>query len=288
MTIDRRRFLIAASIASTAGVAGFANALRPAAAAAEPLRVAFVPEVATTADSLAAKQPWIDYFQAKLNRPVKLTIPTNYAATVEAIGNGSVDIAHFGGLTYVKAQARYGVLPLVQRVEDRHFHSLFITNDPALKTLKDVAGKTFAFGDVNSTSGHLIPAEELLAIGIDPDTGLASPRFTGNHTTTAIAVNSGQVVAGALDESVYRKLVADKTIDGTSKARVFFTSRPFVDYVWAARKDLAPATIALVRETFLGIKDKSVLDVTRASAYVVADDREYDGIRATAKRLNLL
>lgn len=280
MTASRRSFL------SAGGAAALTVALGRRAMAADDLRIGFIPEVATTPESIAAKQPWVDYLQQRLKRNVKLIIPTNYAATVEALGNGSLDVANFGALTYLKAQARYGAKPLVQRNEDRHFHSLFITGDPKIAALKDLKGKSFAFGDVNSTSGHLIPAQELIAAGIDPDKDLTA-RFSGNHTNTAIAVASGQVAAGALDETVYRKLVDDKTID-PAKARVFVTSHEFIDYVWAARKDLDAATVDAVTRAFLDLKDPKVLAVVRATGFVAANDKEYDADRVVAKRLGLL
>ncbi len=280
MNLTRTSFVLGASAAAAT------VAMPQRANAAGELRVAFIPEVATTTQSIAEKQPFIDYFAHATGATVKLIIPTNYAATVEAMGNGSVDIAYFGGLTYLKASERYGAEPLVQREEDRHFHSLFITGSPEIKTLKDVKGKTFAFGDISSTSGHLIPVLEFKTAGIDPDRDFTA-RFSGNHTNTAIAVASGQVAAGALDETVYRKLVADKTID-ESKARVFFTSRPFVDYVWAYRKDLDPAMVAKVRNGFLTMTDPKVLGIMRASKYVVAKDSEYAVLRETARSLNLL
>src|SRR3546814_9535247 len=74
-----------------------------------------------------SKAPLQRYLAEKIGTPVSLIIPTNYNATVEALGNGSLDVAYLGGLTYVKAHARYGVTPLVQRDIDQRFHSLFIT-----------------------------------------------------------------------------------------------------------------------------------------------------------------
>jgi phosphonate transport system substrate-binding protein len=266
--------------------AGWTLALPRPARAADEFRVAFVPDVATSASSIADKQPFVDYFAKALGRPVKLIIPTNYAATVEAIGNESVDMAHFGGLTYLKAHERYGVVPIAQRVEDRHFHSLFITNVATINSYKDLTGKTFAFGDVNSTAGHLIPAKEMLDAGVDPEKDITA-RFSGNHTNTAIAVNSGQVAAGALDETVYRKMLADKTID-EQKARVFATSKPFIDYVWTVRKETDPALIERVRQAFLNLTDPAVLAVLRGTKYVAADDAEYDPLRSVARKLNLL
>jgi phosphonate transport system substrate-binding protein len=279
MGLTRRGFIAGASAAAAALVPWRVRA-------ADEFRIAFVPELATSASSIADKAPFVDYFAKALGRPIKLIIPTNYAATVEAIGNESVDLAHFGGLTYLKARQRYGVLPVAQRIEDRRFHSLFITGSAAVTSLADVKGKTFAFGDVNSTSGHLIPAKELIAAGVDPDNDITA-RFTGNHTNTAIAVNAGQVVAGALDETVYHKMLADRTIDA-SKARVFHTSEPFVDYVWTVPSTTPPALLARVRETFLELRDPAVLALLRATKFVPADDGEYAALRAVAQKLDLL
>jgi len=279
--LDRSSFLTAAA------ALGSLAALAPArVSAAEPLTVAFIPEIATTPSSYAAKQPLIDLLARATKRNVKLVIPTNYAATVEAIGNDNADLAYLGGLTYLKARKLYGVVPLVQRDADRDFHALFITGRPQIERLADLKGKSFAFGDPNSTSGHLQPVKEMLDAGIDPDRDLQA-RFTGNHTATAIAVNGGTVDAGALDESVYRKLVEDRTID-PAKARVFYTSHPFVDYVWVVRKGLEPATAEAIKKAFLTTTDRAVLDVLRAVKYVTADDAEYEPLRKVAERLKLL
>ncbi len=279
--IERSSFLSAVAAFGTAATLAPRRAL-----AADTFTVAFIPEVATTPSSYAAKQPLVDMLSRAVKRSVKLVIPTNYAATVEAIGNDSVDLAYFGGLTYLKARKLYGVIPLVQREADRQFHSLFITSRPQIVKLADLRGKQFAFGDVNSTSGHLQPVKEMLDAGIDPDKDLQT-RYTGNHTATAIAVNGGSVDAGAIDETVYRKLVEEKTID-PAKARVFFTSRPFVDYVWVVRKGVDAATAEAIKKAFLGTTDPAVLDVLRATKYVVADDAEYEPLRKVAERLKLL
>jgi phosphonate transport system substrate-binding protein len=281
-TIQTRRTFLA-GIAATGAILSIAPRR---ARAADDIHVAFVPEVATTPQSIAAKQPFIDWLQHATGRTVNLIVPTNYAATIEAVGNGSVDLAHFGGLSYLKASERYHADPLVQRTEDRSFHSLFITSSPDIKTLADVRGKTFAFGDVLSTSGHLIPAKELLEVKIDPDSDIQA-RFSGNHTNTAIAVNAGQVVAGALDETVYHKLVDDKTID-PQKARVFKTSEPFVDYTWATTQGLDPQVRAKIRDAFLTLNDQNVLALLRAKKYVPSSEAEYAALRTTARNLHLL
>ena len=92
-------------------------------------------------------QPFIDYLEKQTGAKVELTVPTNYAAVVEAVANDRVDIACFGGFTYVQASARSGVIPLVQRERDQTFHSLFITQpDSPVRSLRDLKGHSFAFG----------------------------------------------------------------------------------------------------------------------------------------------
>ncbi len=55
------------------------------------------------------KAPLRDYLAKAVGTKVDLIIPTNYNATVEALGNGSLDFAYLGALTYVKAHERYNV-----------------------------------------------------------------------------------------------------------------------------------------------------------------------------------
>lgn len=95
-------------------------------------------------------------------------VPTNYAAVVEAIANDTLDIAYLGGFTFVQASRRAGVLPLVQRERDQNFHSVFMTQPRSgINTLTDLKAHSFAFGDVNSTSGHLMPAYYMRAAKVD-------------------------------------------------------------------------------------------------------------------------
>jgi len=189
----------------------------------------------------------------------------------------------------VKAQRQYGVIPLVQRTSDQQFHSLFITGtDSAIKTLADVKGKQFAFGDINSTSGHLIPFLELKQAGVNVDADLKF-RYSGSHAATAKAVEAGAVDAGALDETVYNSMIAEGKLD-KSKVRVFYTSQPFVDYVWVARKDVSKELQEKFSSSFLVLKegkDDRVLQILRGKSFVRANDEEYSTIRQVAQELKM-
>jgi phosphonate transport system substrate-binding protein len=259
--------------------------------AAETLRVGMVPDAGATQVSVLQKAPLRDFLAAATGAPVELIIPTSYNATVEGLGNGSLDIAYLGGLTYAKARARYHVVPLVQRAVDRQFHSLMIAHTGSgIHRIADLKGKNFAFGDINSTSGHLFAYLAMKQAGLDVRKDLASFRYTGSHSATAQAVASGIADAGALDETVLRTMLSDGKIPAGS-VEVFYTSPPFADYVWAAREGLSPALQAKVSQAFLRLqpgRDDAVLAILRAHAFVRADDAEYDQVRQIARELGLL
>src|SRR5581483_11119100 len=195
---------------------------------------------ATTTDS-DDKKPLQTYLSEALEGPVKLVVPKDYSATIDGLGNGSLDFAVLGAVGYVKAHKTVGAVRLVQRDIDKQFHSVFVTQaDSPIKSMADLKGKRFAFGDVVSTSGSVIPYRLLVEAGLDPNKDLEWFRYTGSHAATVQAVAAGVADAGSADETVFKSLVADGKVDA-AKVRVFYTSPPFVDYVWVARKDVPEA-----------------------------------------------
>ena len=153
------------------------------AALAQPMfKVTAIPDESPT--ELARKaDPLIKYLEKVLGVKVQYIPVSDYAASVEALVNQQVDMAWFGGFTFVQANIRSGgkVIPLVQREEDTKFQSVFITASPDIKTLKDLKGKTLSFGSPSSTSGHLMPRSFLIAAGVNPDNDLKRVAFSGDE-----------------------------------------------------------------------------------------------------------
>ncbi|MBP8052040.1 MAG: putative selenate ABC transporter substrate-binding protein, partial [Aeromonas sp.] len=202
------------------------------ATAAEPLRVSAIPDEAPT--ELQRKfAPLGEYLAEKTGREVVFVPVNDYAAVVEALAAGKLDMAWLGGFTYVQAHRRADkVVPLVQRQEDAQFTSKFIANaDSGIKTLADTRGKDFAFGSPSSTSGHLMPRHFLAEQGINPERDFAHVAFSGAHDATLAWVASGKVPAGALNASVWDKLVEEGKVD-TAKVKVIWTTPTYFDYNW--------------------------------------------------------
>ena len=255
------------------------------------LRLAMIPST-DPGKIVRDSQPLVKYLEKETSSRIELVVPTNYAAVVEAIANERVDIAYLGGFTFVQASRRAGVLPLVQRERDQNFHSVFITQPRSgINTLTDLKGHSFAFGDVNSTSGHLMPAYYMRAANVDQGL-LAKALYTGGHDATALAVANGKVDAGAMDELVFGNMMKSGKIT-PEQVRVFYTTPAFFDYVWAARKGLDPKLSDSFADALLKLdasnpEHKALLDLLNANKYLRADDSSYDKLRQAARVEGLL
>ena len=261
--------------------------------AQQVFRITAIPDESPT--ELARKAgPLLKYLEAQLGMKVEFTPVTDYAAAVEVLVNKKVDMAWFGGFTFVQAHVRSGgkVLPLIQREEDEKFRSVFITTDPSIKSLADLKGKDVSFGSQSSTSGHLMPRSFLLDAGINPDKDFKRIAYSGAHDATIAAVASGKVQAGALNISVWEKFIADKKVD-PNQVRVFFTTPGYYDYNWtvhadmpaALREKLSKAMLALSKATPEG---KEILELQRATRFVPSKVENYKGIEAAARSAGLL
>lgn len=261
--------------------------------AQQVFRVTAIPDESPT--ELARKAaPLMKYLEAKLGMKVEFTPVTDYAAAVEALANRKVDMAWFGGFTFVQAQLRSGgkAVPIVQREEDEKFRSVFITSDPAIKQLTDLKGKDVSFGSQSSTSGHLMPRSFLLQAGVDPDKDFRRVAYSGAHDATIAAVAAGKVQAGALNISVWEKFVADKRVD-TSKVIAFYTTPPYYDYNWTVHADMPAALREKLTQALLSLNrndpaGKEILELQRATRFVPTKAENYKGIETAARSAGLL
>jgi len=261
--------------------------------AQQVFRVTAIPDESPT--ELARKAaPLVRYLEQTLGMKVEFTPVTDYAAAVEALVNKKVDMAWFGGFTFIQASKRSGgkVIPLVQREEDAQFKSVFITADPTIKSLADLKGKDVSFGSPSSTSGHLMPRSFLLAAGLDPDKDFRRVAFSGAHDATIAAVASQKVQAGALNGSVWDKFVAEKKVD-TTQVRAFYVTPPYFDYNWTVHADMSSALREKLTKAMLDLdrktpEGKEILELQRATRFIPTKAENYSGIEAAAKSAGLL
>ena len=270
-------------------VAGMSGAYVP-----DVLKVSAIPDENPT-ELMRIYAPFAEYLGKELGMKVQFTPVVDYAATVEGLAAKKLDLVWYGGFTSVQAVRRTdgNARRLVLRQEDAEFKSVFIAKPGGgIASLEDLKGKTFAFGSVSSTSGHLMPRYFLLQSKVNPEKDMKQVAFSGAHDATALWVESGRVDAGALNFLVWDKLVQQKKVD-LSKVNVFYTTPPYVDYCWTARADLAPAIQDKLTAAFLKLdaanpEHKRLLDLHRTKKYIRANDADWKSTEDAAVAAGLL
>lgn len=278
------------SLAVVAGIALSFSAV--ISQAADTLKVSAIPDEAPT-ELLRKFKPLGAYLEQQLGMKVEFVPVADYAAVVESLAADRLDMAWLGGFTFVQTRLKTGnAIPLVQREQDEKFTSKFISADPAVKSLQDLKGKTFAFGSVSSTSGSLMPRYFMQKDGIVPEQYFSRVAYSGAHDATVAWVQAGKVDGGVLNASVWQKLVDAGKVD-TNKVKVFATTPTYYDYNWTVRGTLDPALAEKIKQAFLALdpanpEHKAILDLQAASRFIPTKPENYVGIEEAARSAGLL
>ncbi|TLM97425.1 phosphate/phosphite/phosphonate ABC transporter substrate-binding protein, partial [bacterium] len=244
-------------------------------------------------DKLKAKyEPFKKYLAEKLGMEVELFVANNYAGVVEAMASGKLDMAYFGGLTYVQAKKKANLHPIVTEVDSetgttKYYSLIIIPADSPVKKLADLKGKTFAFGDVSSTSGSLYPRIMLDQAGLKVPDDFADVIYTGKHDATALAVQNGKVDAGGLEGRILNKLIADGKVDQT-KIRVLAKSEFIEGYPWVVPDSMDKDLENKIVDAFLTMDDRELLKLMKAERFARVTGEDYKYIEEQAARLGLL
>ncbi len=136
----------------------------------------------------------------------KVSIPTSYAAQIEAMCAGQADIAAIAPLQMTLLLDKGCGTPILGalrkdekgQLATTYNAQILVSTASGITDLNGLKGKKFAFVDPISASGYLFPS--LLVknkTGQDPKTFFSSTIFAGGHDKAALAVYSGQVDGAA-------------------------------------------------------------------------------------------
>jgi len=150
-------------------------------------------------------QPLMDYLTEHTPYHFELKLARDYTEAVALLREGVTPIASLGDVTFTEAQRNFGAIPILKPLNaqgEAFYRSIIIVQqDSPIRTLADLKGKTFAFGDPHSTSGNLIPRHFLFEQGI---TLFDLEEFVtlGSHDAVAKAVLKGKYAAGAVKDVI--------------------------------------------------------------------------------------
>lgn len=253
----------------------------------DTLRVALLPDE-DAATIIKKNRGLKDYLESKLAKKVKLVVTTDYSSMMEAMRFGRLELGYFGPLSYTLAKSKVDIEPFAARMKkgSTTYHSVLIGNKEAgVNMVSNVKGKEVAYGDIASTSSHLIPKKILLDNGLEAKKDYKE-NFLGAHDAVAVAVQNGHAQAGGLSKPIFESLVK-RGIINLDKVKVLQVSKPYPQYPWAMRSNLKPELKGAIRNAFTSLKDKKVLKPFKAEGFGKMTDADYDVIRDLSKKLNL-
>ena len=153
-------------------------------------------------------EPLIQHISKELGIPVKIVIAPNYMSHIISIGEGRVDFGFMGPSPYIRAKDKYGGVELVTRLmmrDNKNDRLVIISHKQSgINTLKDLKGKTFAFGDFQSYGSHFYPRYLLTRAGVKLK-DLKSYDFLGSHSRVILAVAHRDFDAGGIREDIFEK-----------------------------------------------------------------------------------
>jgi phosphonate transport system substrate-binding protein len=230
--------------------------------------------------------PLINYLESSLKIEIEINISKDYQKHIEIVGNDKVDIAYMGPASYVKMVDKFGNKPLLARLEINGsplFRGVIVTNkSSSVKSITDLRGKRFAFGDPDSTMSYIVPLTVMYDEGINLK-DLANHTFLNGHSNVALGVLIGDFDAGAIKEEVFHEYKDRGLIDLEWTPKIS-------EHLFVTKSSLPDETINKLRAALLSIKDDP--DANRIMSSIKQDvtdlvpveDSNYDNLRIILKK----
>lgn len=259
-------------------------------AQAKELRVGLIPSEDAQA-MMRASQQVMDQLAARTGLKVRPFVANDYNGVIEALRSGKLDVAYLGPFSYVLASqianAEAFAIPVTKKTGKPTYQSIIITRqDKGLDSVARLQGKTFAFVDPSSASGHLFPKAGLKGEGVDIDRYFSRVIFSGSHDASILAVANGKVDAAAVADPIFDNAVAKGHVKAED-FRIIWRSQPIPESPMAWRKDLDADTKRKVAAALAEIKGLPWGDRGELNGFAPTNDQAYDVVRQTAKALNL-
>lgn len=249
----------------------------------ESLRVGVLPD--EDVEALQDRHALLfDFLSGETGLAYELVIPDSYETLLTQFSEGQLDLAYFGGVTFVQANSKVGAIPLAMRDVDSRFTSVFLVAGDSPLTLETLRGKRFSFGSRLSTSGHFMPRHFLQhEQGITAEDYFSSVRYSGKHDRTAYWVRDGEVDAGVANSEIIHKMLADGRLR-PGDIRVIWTTPPYADYVWAAHPQVSDARRQSIQQAFLKLsvddpQHKAILARLGADAFYPASTKDFSVLK---------
>ncbi|MCU7905403.1 MAG: PhnD/SsuA/transferrin family substrate-binding protein [Candidatus Thiodiazotropha sp. (ex Epidulcina cf. delphinae)] len=219
---------------------------------------------------------------AKLGESTRITlqVANTYDRGIDDLITGEVDFARMGPASYIIAKGLNPdllLLAMESNKDSKTFYGIICVQEQSpIQDLGQLKGRTFAFGNENSTIGRYLSQYLLVKQGVHAG-DLSGYQYLERHDRVGAAVAAGQFDAGALKESTFKKLKS-KGMKIRELARFPNVTKP-----WIAASDMRAEMVAALRESLLDLKDPAALKSLKKDGFLPAEDSDYVSIRESMR-----
>lgn len=226
-------------------------------------------------DMVQRLRPLTQYLSAATGLKVSFRASRNMDTAANDLGNNLTQIAYLTPVAYLEAHDKYGVRALVAPLVHGQaaFRLVVVTRqDSPFKTMRDLRGKSFAFGDQKSLLQRAVVVGS--GVGLKEFSRLA---YINHLDNVAKAVLNKDFDAGILKDSIASEYQG---------LRVIYSSPPLPSYLFAVSSKLPKATVEKLRDALLALKadtaeHKAVLNKLDEGydGFAKVNDKDYDVVR---------
>ena len=254
------------------------------------LRVA-IAGVLSPSSTLEAYQDLLTYMGDSLDRQVTMILKPTYAEINDMLMGQRADVAFVCSLAYVKGNQDFGMELLVapQINEEIVYYSYLIVPEVSgASNMEDLRGRSFAFTDPMSNTGHLAPSYQLSLLGETTASFFGSYYFTYSHDISIRAVEDRLVDGAAVDSLVYEQMIA-KEPELASKVKIIARWGPYGIPPVVINPELDSQLKRQLQVLFSGMHDsdegRDLLNNLDIDQFKVVPDDLYDSIREMTTKL---
>ena len=225
--------------------------------------------------------PLTEYLSRELGQPVTLKLSANMKDAIAEVAEAKVELAYLTPVAYLRAHARGNaqlVAKTVTQGKGAFQLMIVVREDSLIKTVEDLAGKTFAFGD----PAALLQRAAVVGAGMGLDR-LGKQAFVGHYDNIARAVVRGFYDAGILKDTTALKWQG-------KGLRILHASPPLPPYNISASSADTAAMLEKMRQAFLRLdasnpNHRAVIEALdkNYNGFVATSDPEYDVVRQLIK-----
>lgn len=237
--------------------------------------------------------PFLKYLEKSTGYNFNLRFTPKDKSIIKILGIGKIHFAAIGAGSYLKARAEYNIISIVRGLNiygKAEYQSMIIVSpNSRLRKINDLRGKRFAFGNITSTQGHIIPRIVLAEHGIELK-DLGSYEYTGSHFKCANAVTSGRFDAGGIQDAMGREL------EKKGLVRILHTSKYYPSSGIVANSDVPKEVLVKVKLALIDFQPKgrdaaglyNWAKTEMPNGFVEAKDKDYEELRKWAVKFGYI